>query len=270
MKLALRPIGNPAPPRPRTLAASSSSITACRSMPSALRSDSYPPARSYSDSFVRSCSSVPARTTEGRSAIAQLPDDRRHLVRTDRLAVAVVDRDDGAPAAAAGALDGAQRHLSVDCRLARAYAQLALEGLEHLLGADEGAGDVRADLDQVPSDGGQVEHVVEGRDGPAVGRRQLERVGDLAEGLGRQPAVALLSEPQRREDRRAALRILVGDRADLLLQSRHRSTSPMTVSSEPTIAIMSAISASFIQVAVASSATRLGARKRTRQGFGPP
>ena len=44
----------------------------------------------------------------------------------------------------------------------------------------------------------------------------------------------------------------------------------MTVSSEPTIAIMSAISASLMHVAVAWSATKLGARNFTRHGFGPP
>ena len=44
----------------------------------------------------------------------------------------------------------------------------------------------------------------------------------------------------------------------------------MTPSSEPTIAIMSAISVCREQVAVASSAAKEGARKRTRHGFGPP
>ena len=41
----------------------------------------------------------------------------------------------------------------------------------------------------------------------------------------------------------------------------------MTASSEPTIAIMSAIRAFVMQVAVASSATKDGARNFTRQGF---
>ena len=50
----------------------------------------------------------------------------------------------------------------------------------------------------------------------------------------------------------------------------HRSTSPMTVSREPTIAIMSATSASLMHVAVASSATNDGARNLTRHGRGPP
>jgi hypothetical protein len=44
----------------------------------------------------------------------------------------------------------------------------------------------------------------------------------------------------------------------------------MTESSEPTIAIRSATSASRMQVAVASSATKDGARNLTRQGFAPP
>ena len=39
---------------------------------------------------------------------------------------------------------------------------------------------------------------------------------------------------------------------------------------QPTAAIMSAINDSCISVAVACSATKLGARKRTRHGFGPP
>ena len=85
-------------------------------------------------------------------------------------------------------------------------AELALERLEHLLRADERARDVRADLDQVPADGLEVEHVVERRDRLAVRRRQVERVGHLAERLRREPAVALLREPERRQHRRARRR----------------------------------------------------------------
>src|SRR5262249_51630810 len=127
-----------------------------------------------------------------------------------------------------------------------------------------------ADLDQVLPDGLQVEHVVEGRDCVAVRRRQVQRVRDLADRVRRQPAVLVLGEAERR-DRRGA-RALGKARAHLLdlVVQRHRSTSPITVSSEPTIAIMSATSASLMQVAVASSATNEGARNFTRQGFGPP
>src|SRR4029078_13473774 len=94
---------------------------------------------------------------------------------------------------------------------------------------------------------------------------------DLAQHVGRQPAMLLLREPQRRQHR--ALRVGWVLRAlglDRLLQGAHRSTSPMTVSSEPTTAIMSAIRASCIIVAVACRATNEGARNLTRHGFGPP
>jgi hypothetical protein len=77
--------------------------------------------------------------------------------------------------------------------------------------------------------------------------------------------VLLLRDPQRRQDRRAAVRILRENRVEV-----KRSTSPITVSREPTIAIRSATSASDMHVAVASRATNDGARNFTRQGFGPP
>src|SRR4051794_9461192 len=93
-------------------------------------------------------SSAPCRTT-GSAAIAQLLHDPGHVLRPDGLVVAMVDGDDGAPAAAARALHGAQRDLAVLRRLARVHAELALERLQHLLRADERARDVRADLDQV-------------------------------------------------------------------------------------------------------------------------
>jgi hypothetical protein len=51
---------------------------------------------------------------------------------------------------------------------------------------------------------------------------------------------------------------------------RHLSTSPMTVSSEPTIAIRSAMYDPWTVVAVASSAAKEGARNLTRHGRGPP
>ena len=119
------------------------------------------------------------------------------------------------------------------------------------------------------SDRLEMEHVIEGGDGLAVRGRQLESAGDLDERLRREPAVVLLGESERRQDRRPALGVLGGHLADLLGE-RHRSTSPITVSSEPTIAIMSAISDSRRSVAVACRATKLGARKRTRHGFAPP
>src|SRR5919197_2830459 len=162
----------------------------------------------YSSSFVRSRSSAPARTIS-LTGIAQLLDDSGYVLGAHRLAVAVVDDDDRAPPAAAGALDRPQRDGAVLGRLAGPDAELLLEGLDHLLRSDERARDVGADLDEVPAHRLQVEHVVEGRDRLAVGGREAERLADLLEGLRRQPAaVPLLRDPQRREDGRPRHRVL--------------------------------------------------------------
>src|SRR4051812_25538056 len=105
-------------------------------------------------------SSAPCRTSSGYSATtAQLLDEPGHVLGTHRLPVAAVDRDDGSPPAAAGALDRAQRHPAVGRRLAGMHAELALERLHDLLRAHERAGDVGADLDQMAARRLEVEHV---------------------------------------------------------------------------------------------------------------
>ncbi len=184
--------------------------------------------------------------------------------------MAVVYSDNGRPAAAAEALDRAQGHAAVLRRLADVDLELALERLDDALCAGEGARDVRAHLDEVTPDRLGMEHVVEGRDGEAVGRRHVERVGDLAERLLREPAaVALLRQAQRRDDGRARLRIGLLDLLDLVVERRrHRSTSPMTGSSDAATATRSATAVSRTQVAVAWSAAKLGARNFTRHGLG--
>src|SRR5712691_12629997 len=203
-------------------------------------------------------------------ATAQLLHDRGNVFGLHMRAVVMIDRDDSRPAAAAQALDRSQRDLAVLGRFAGADAELLLEALEHLLSAHERAGDVRAPLAHVPAGGCEVQHFVEGRNGFAESRRRAERLGAFAQRLRREVAVLLLRESQRRQRGRAPVRILRLDRLHLFVVGAHRSTSPMTVSSEPTIAIMSATSACRIHVAVASSATNDGARNFTRHGFGPP
>src|ERR687892_2107585 len=107
-KLAFLPIGNPAPPRPRMFAARISSSTADGSIPRARSSWSYPPASRYAPIRVRSASCAPSRTIS-LIGTAKLLHDRWDVLGLHGLAVAVVDRDDGAPAAATGALDRAER-----------------------------------------------------------------------------------------------------------------------------------------------------------------
>ena len=146
-----------------------------------------------------------------------------------------------------------------------------LERLDDLLRADDCARDVRAHLDEMLADRCQVELVVERGDRVHVRRRLVECVGYLADHVGREPAVLGLREPQRRQHRALRVgRILRALGLDRVVEGAHRSTSPITVSSEPTIAIMSAISASVMHVAVACSATNDGARNLTRHGLGPP
>src|SRR6266540_2284540 len=267
-RLALRPVGKPAPPRPRSVDVTSSSISASGSIARAFSSASYPPTARYSSSCVRSRSSTWASR---RSRLGtELLDQRGNVLGRDRLPVAPVDDDHRRVAAAAGALDRPERHLAVLRRLARGHAQRVLERLDDALRADQRTREVRADLDRVPPDRLQVVHVVERRDRLAVRGRQVECVRNLAQRLRRQPAIALLRQTQRRHHGRARLRVALPHRLNLVEQLCHRSTSPIRVSSDPTIAIMSAIKESRRHVAVASSATNDGARNSTRHGLGPP
>src|SRR5712691_1635079 len=201
MKLALRPVGKNAPPRPRRFDWMSWSVTSCGFIARARSSWAYPSTARYDARSVSGCSIAPSRTTTGGSKpivvsamVSQLRDDRGHVFGCDRLAVTVVDRDDRRRRAAAQALHGAQRDRAVRGRLARPDPELSLERLEHGLRVDDAAADVRADLDHVRADGLEVEHVVEARHRHAVGGRQVERVRDLLERLPRQPAVLLLCD----------------------------------------------------------------------------
>ena len=104
----------------------------------------------------------------------------------------MIDGDDGTPAAAASALDGAEGDLAVGRGLASADIEHPLESLDDLLGTHQRAGDVRAHLDHVPADRRELEHIVEARHRLAVRRRQLEGLADLAKRLRRKPAAVFL------------------------------------------------------------------------------
>ena len=101
---------------------------------------------------------------------------------------------------------------------------------------------------------------------------QLERVGCLAERLlGEPAAVSLLRELERGQHGGERVGIPLPDRLHLVVEAgAHRSTSPITGSSDAATATRSATAASRTHVAVAWSAAKLGARNLTRHGFGPP
>src|SRR4029453_5252272 len=171
MNCIFRPAGKKAPPRPRRLAVFSSSMIAAGARPRARPGRGYPPTAGYSATWVRSRSSAPARTIT--SLIAQLLEDLRDVGRRDVQPVAIVDRDDGRRAAAADALDPAQRERPMRRGLAGRAPEPGLEGGQHILRPAKPAADVRADLDEPPPDRLQMELVVEGRDALAVPGRPL-------------------------------------------------------------------------------------------------
>src|SRR5579871_3681587 len=144
---ALRPIGKPAPPRPRRFASSRSSISFSGLSLRAFGTPAYPPIAWYSASFVRSRSSVCASRT--LRAPIDPPHDRRYVLGLHVLVIAAVDRDHRRIAAAAQALARAERDLAVLGRLPGDEVELGLERLDDPLGPDERAREVRAHLDEV-------------------------------------------------------------------------------------------------------------------------
>src|SRR5688572_10681403 len=238
-------------------------------MPRALAKAVKPPAARYASMSRTAPPSVPAKTICGCSGTAELLHDSAHVVGVHPESVAVVDRDDGGPAAATEALDRPQRVLAVLTGRAWSHAELTLERLHDLLRTRERARDVRAHLDHAPSHRLEAVLVVERRDREAVRGRELECVRDLADGVRREPAaVCLLGETEGRHDSRERVGVLL---AELLhLRAGHLSASPMTGSSEPPAAIRSAMRSPCTMVAVAWSAAKLGARNFTRHGLAPP
>src|SRR6266540_1595610 len=119
--------------------------------------------------------------------------------------------------------------------------------------------------------------VVDRDDGrPAAAAEALDRPQGYEAVVARLPcgdaelALKPLEDLLRRQRRRAPVGVALLELLHLVVVRAHLSTSPITVSSEPTIAIRSATRASVMHVAVASSATKEGARNLTRHGFGPP
>ena len=99
-----------------------------------------------------------------------------------------------------------------------------------------------------------------------LGRGDPDQVGDLAHGLGAQPPVLFLGQVAERDQRRAGLGV-EGDQAPGLLQQvggqmalAHRSTSPMTGSTDEITATASAIRPPRSSNGSACRLTKLGPR----------
>ena len=159
--------------------------------------------------------------------------------------VAVVDLHARRAVAVGQALGLLQGEDAVGCRPAGPDAERGFGVLEQLGRAPEQAGDVGADRDHVGAHRLGVQHVVEGGRAPHLGRRHAAQVGDLAHGLGAQPAVLLLGQVAQGDERRAWLGVerhqVPGPRQQFRREMAHRSTSPMTGSTEEMTATASAI-----------------------------
>ena len=136
--------------------------------------------------------------------------------------------------------------------------------LEELGRAPEQTGDVGADRDDVGPHRLGVQHVVEGGRAAHLGRGDTAQVGDLAHGFGAQPAVLLLGQVAHGDERRTWLGIELHQFPGPLQQFRremaHRSTSPMTGSTEEMTATASAINPPRNRTGSTWRLTKLGPR----------
>ena len=184
----------------------------------------------------------------------------------------MVDRDDGRPAAAAETLDRPERDLAVGGGLAGADAEL----LPRSAPAPAGLRPGRTTRSCRPRPcAGRWERGAACRRRTRPPRRTRASCRAHPRTRATPPATgsrgcscASRSAGKRRG---APVRILRLDLLHLVVVGAHRSTSPMTVSSEPTIAIMSAIERVAACTSPSPPARRTtGARNLTRHGFGPP
>ena len=188
--------------------------------------------------------------------------------------VAMVDLHARRLVAVGQALGLVQREDTVGRRPAGAHTEGRLGVLQQLERAAEQAGDVGAHRHGVGADRLDVQHVVEGRGAPHLGRGHAAELGDLAQGLGDQPAVLLLGQVAQRDEGRARLGVerdeLLGPAADVGGEVAHRSTSPMTGSTEEMTATASAMVPPRSSSGSACRLTKLGARMCMRNGFEVP
>jgi hypothetical protein len=89
-----------------------------------------------------------------------------------------------------------QSELAIGRGLARLYPKMRSERANQTLRADQAACEVVADANDVSALRTELEHVVEGRDSRDLGRTDLEDVGDLADCIPRDVAVAFLRGAQ--------------------------------------------------------------------------
>src|SRR5206468_5805266 len=228
---------------------------------------------------------------------AEVVDQPRRVLGLETLVPGIVDHHHRRPIAGAETLDFDERERAGLVGLPGVQADLLRDRFGDALGAVQRARQGAADLHHILADRASVEHRVEGHDVLDVGAGDAEQLGAVADRIGRDIALLLLRQIERRQDRRAAaiggiaLDDLVEPRPVLrrvdkrgpflfelalgsmeagvvghLRMKAHRSTSPMTTSIDPITAMTSAINPPTIMRSSAWHASSDGARDFTRHG----
>ena len=120
------------------------------------------------------------------SRLFVLGDDAGDFVGGEAAVDLVADHGDGGQTAGTDATEGVQRELAVGGALTHGDAQLAAEGVEHLLSTTHIAGSTQADVDGMLALGLHGEEAVEGDDTIDFGHRHVQLVSDDLLNLGRQ------------------------------------------------------------------------------------
>src|SRR5262245_56044445 len=227
----------------------------------------------------------------GLTACAQAVDKLRRVLGPLALVPRIVDHHHRRAIARAKALDLDQREHPVLVGLTGLEAERLAERFGHPRGAVQCARQRAAHLQDEPADGPPIEHRVERHDVFHVGAGDAEQIRDIANRVGRDVALLLLREIERREDRGSptirwiagddlveapAMLLCVDERRPFVLElarrpvkgrvvrhsgmKTHRSTSPITTSIDPITAITSAISPPTISLSSAWQAGSDGAR----------
>ena len=123
----------------------------------------------------------------------------------------LANHGDGGQTAGADAAEGVEAELAVGRAFAHGDVQVALEGIEDLLGAAHVAGGTQADVDGVLALRLHGEEAVEGDDAVDLGHGHVELVGDDFLDLGGQVAELALHLVQHVDDLAAAVTKALAD-----------------------------------------------------------
>ena len=122
------------------------------------------------------------------SRLFVLGDDAGDEVGGETAVDLLANHGDGGQTAGTDATEGVQRELAVGGALAHGDAQLAAEGVEHLLSTTHIAGGTQADVDGMLALGLHGEEAVEGDDTIDLGHGHVQLVSDDLLDLGGQIA----------------------------------------------------------------------------------